>query len=172
MSSFALLHSSILNSSIWIKESKETRLVWVTILASKDKDGVVLSSVVGLADRAKVTPDECREALRIFLAPDPDDTSKVEEGRRLREVPGGWQVVNNELYRFSNLERRELWRQQKEAQRAADALKKRKPRPLKGEVPYLKACEAGAPTDHLTGPTPEMEAKLEAEARRQEEAGL
>lgn len=115
---FALLWGKILRSSIWIKESKETRLVWVTLLALKNHEGKIWSSVVGLADSAKVSVEECREALRIFLSPDPDDTSKVEDGRRIREMPGGWEIVNHDLYRFSTEAKREFWRQQKADQRA------------------------------------------------------
>lgn len=115
---FALLWGKILDSSIWVKESKETRLVWITMLAMKDRYGEIQASVIGLADRAKVTPEECRTALKIFLAPDPDDTSKVEEGRRIREIPGGWEIINHDLYRFSNEEQREFWRRQKAEQRA------------------------------------------------------
>lgn len=127
MSGFALLWGKILDSSIWIKESKETRLVWVTMLAMKDFKGQIQSSVVGLADRAKVSPDECREALRIFMAPDPDDTSKVEDGRRIREIPGGgWEIINHDLYRFSTEAKRELWRQEKAQQRAKEKPRKRK----------------------------------------------
>jgi hypothetical protein len=118
VNSFTLLWQKILNSSLWVQESKETRLVWITLLAMKDKAGKVYSSAVGLADRAKVTPDECRESLAILLSPDPNDTSKVEEGRRIREIPGGWEVVNHDLYRFSTEEKREFWRATKAEERA------------------------------------------------------
>jgi hypothetical protein len=115
---FTLLWGKILESSIWVKETKETRLVWITMLAMKDRVGRVQASVVGLADRAKVSVAECRKALEVLMSPDPDDTSKVEEGRRLREIPGGWEIVNHDLYRFSTDELRELWRRQKADQRA------------------------------------------------------
>lgn len=118
MSGFALLWGRILESSLWVRESKETRLVWITILAMKDQDGMVQASVVGLADRAKVTVEECRIALRRLTGADPEDSSGVEDGRRLREVPGGWQVVNNDLYRFSTEARRAIWRVHKSEQRA------------------------------------------------------
>jgi hypothetical protein len=121
VSGFALLWGKILDSSIWIKESKETRLVWITMLAMKDQEGRVYSSVIGLADRAKVSQEECRKALKIFLSPDKDDTSKVEDGRRIREIRGGWEIINNDLYRYSSEEKREFWRQQKAAQRAKKA---------------------------------------------------
>lgn len=115
---FALLWGKILDSSIWVKESKETRLVWITMLAMKDRNGEIQSSVIGLANRAKVTHEECKAALKILLAPDPDDTSKVEDGRRIREIPGGWEIINHDLYRFSSEEQREFWRRQKAEQRA------------------------------------------------------
>lgn len=126
--SFALLWGKILESSLWVMESKETRLVWITILAMKDKDGKVLASVVGLADRAKVSVEECRKALARLLSPDPQDSSKVEEGRRLRVIPGGWEVVNNDLYRFASDARREVWRLAKADEREKKK-KTRMPKP-------------------------------------------
>ena len=148
--SFTLLWSKILNSSLWVKESKETRLVWITLLAMKNRAGLIQSSVVGLADRAKVSPEECEEALRVLTSPDPNDTSKIEQGIRLRVVPGGWEVVNHDLYRFSSEEKRELWRQQKADQRAkTPGRKPGRPRkepkasnvPLPGEAAYVKIAE-------------------------------
>lgn len=157
MSGFALLWGKILESSLWVKESKETRLVWVTMLAMKNMDGYVHASVVGLADRAKVTVEECRKALKVFLSPDPDDTSKVEDGRRIREVPGGWQIINNDLYRYSTEEKREFWRQQKAEQRAKEKAKqdarnaRRKP-----DKPLEKSPENGLASvnEHMEKGTP------------------
>ena len=122
--SFALFWGKMLDSSVWRRESKETRLVWVTMLMMKDQEGRIQSSVIGLADRARVTLEECQEALRIFLSPDDLDSSGVEEGRKIRVIQGGWEIVNNDLYRFSTVERREFWRQAKEAQRAKKAAEK------------------------------------------------
>jgi hypothetical protein len=150
MSGFAMLWSKTLDSSIWVKESKETRLVWVTMLMMKDSDGVIQASKVGLADRAKVSERECLEALRILTSPDPNDTSGVEGGRRVQEIPGGWQIVNHDRYRFSTEAKREVWRQQKAQQRERERLqasrKKGLPgvgKPLHGEVAAVKALEGG-----------------------------
>lgn len=150
MNGFALLWGKILDSSIWVKESKETRLVWITMLAMKNADGMIFASVIGLADRAKVSADECRVALQIFLNPDPDDTSKVEDGRRIREIQGGWQIVNHDLYRFSTEAKREFWRQQKAEQREGKKSLKRGRRGgavqsdyKAGERRYVKAFEQG-----------------------------
>jgi hypothetical protein len=65
-----------------------------------------------------VTVDECRKALKVLLSPDPNDSSKVEEGRRLREVPGGWQLINHDMYRFSSEEKRAYWAQKQAESRA------------------------------------------------------
>lgn len=152
MKGFALVWSKTLDSSIWRRESKETRLVWMTLLMMKDAEGIVLASKVGLADRARVTDEECAEALTVLLSPDPNDTSKVEEGRRIREIPGGWQVVNHDLYRFSTEAKREFWRKDKEEQRAKASAKLGKPKrirkakglpgePLTGERQYIRTLE-------------------------------
>lgn len=114
---FALLWGSILRSSLWIQESKETKILWVTLLALRDAEGVIRSSVIGLADAAKLSVDECKDSLSVLLAPDPNDSSGVAEGRRLRVVEGGWEIVNHEKYRFSTEAKRAIWRAQKAEQR-------------------------------------------------------
>lgn len=142
MSGFTLLWSKLLESSLWVQESKETRLVWITLLAMKDSTGKVQASVVGLADRAKVTLDECKTALSVLLSKDPNDTSKVEEGRRIREIPGGWEVINHDLYRFSTDAKRAYWREAKAQQRAKSKPVKRGV-PLAGEAAFVKADASG-----------------------------
>lgn len=117
MNDFTLLWAKMLRSSIWIKGSKETRLLWVAFLCLKDRDGQVFSSVVGLADAAKLSVEECRKALKVLLSPDPDDSSGVDEGRRLREIQGGWEIVNHDLYRFTTEAKREFWKSIKAEQR-------------------------------------------------------
>lgn len=118
MSSFALLFSKILESSIWVTGTKEVRILWITMLAMKDKEGVVRAALVGLADRAKLKKSECESALRVLMAPDPEDTSGVEGGVRVKEIPGtGWQIVNHNRYRFSTEARRAIWAETKAIQR-------------------------------------------------------
>ena len=144
MNGFALLWSKILDSSLWITGSKELRLLWIAMMAMKDSEGKIYASVVGLADRAKITPKECRAALDVLLSPDPEDTSGVEEGRRIREIKGGWKVVNHDLYRFSTEAKREFWRQSKAEQRAiAKKPFKKKYNPVRGEAAAVKALKDG-----------------------------
>lgn len=98
MNGFTKLFGSILDSTIW-RESKETRLVWVTMMAMADRDGVVNASVPGLADRAKVSIDECQAALGVLSSPDEWSRSKEHGGRRIADCDGGWVLLNYQKYR-------------------------------------------------------------------------
>lgn len=111
MNGFTLLWAKILRSSLWTRESKETRLVWIAMLALKDRNGVVEGSVEWLASAARVSLDECAEAIKVLESPDSGDTSGVDEGRRIKPVRGGWQIVNHDHYRFATDTKREFWRQ-------------------------------------------------------------
>jgi hypothetical protein len=124
VSGFSLLWSSLLRSSLWIEGTKEMKLLFLTLMMMKDAEGVVRSSFIGLVDAAKLTTEETKEALAALMAPDKNDSSKVMEGRRVVDVPGGWKVVNHEMYQFSTEAKRLFWRAQKAAQRekAAAAL--------------------------------------------------
>ena len=97
MAGYTKLHATILDSSVW-SESMATRIVWITMLAMADQDGVVQASVGGLAHRANVSRAECEEALRVFLSPDPDSRDGT-SGERVEVVPGGWLVLNHANYR-------------------------------------------------------------------------
>lgn len=139
---FVMLWGKTLDSSVWRRESKETRLVWVTLLMMKNSEGIVQSSRVGLADRARVSDEECDLALTVLLSPDPDDTSKIDDGIRIKEIPGGWQIVNHDLYRFSTAAKREFWREQKAKQRERDKAKLApgpKKWPSESERQFIKA---------------------------------
>lgn len=98
MAGYTKIFTSILDSTIW-QESKETRLVWITMLAMKDGRQIVEASIPGLAVRAGVTTAECEMALERLRAPDPYSRTKDHEGRRIRDVDGGWLILNGALYR-------------------------------------------------------------------------
>lgn len=98
MSGYTKLFGSILDSTVW-QESKECRLVWITMLAMKNRQQVVEASVPGLAKRAGVTVVECELALARLLAPDSYSRTKDHEGRRIDVVDGGWLILNGEKYR-------------------------------------------------------------------------
>lgn len=98
MAGFTKLFGSLVNSTIWRADDK-TRLVWITMLAMAGRDGVVESSLPGLADAARVTIEECSAALAILSGPDKYSRTKDHDGRRVREVDGGWLLLNHAKYR-------------------------------------------------------------------------
>jgi hypothetical protein len=69
------------------------------MIAMADRHGRVYASVPGLAHRARVTVDECKEALRTFEEPDEDSRTKEFEGRRILAFEGGWELLNHAKYR-------------------------------------------------------------------------
>lgn len=95
---YTKLFSTILDSTIW-QQSKEIKLVWITMLAMCDKNGEVQASIPGLAVRAGVSILECEEALQCFLSPDPYSRTQDDEGRRIQEIQGGWYLLNHHTYR-------------------------------------------------------------------------
>lgn len=105
---FTKLFNSILDSTIW-QEPLETKVVWITMLAMVDRNGEVHASIPGLAKRAGVTMEQCKDALACLQAPDEFSRTKDHEGRRIKEVDGGWELLNHGKYRtlLSAEERRE-----------------------------------------------------------------
>lgn len=97
--SYSKLFSSILASTIW-NEDNATRIVWITMLAMKDRDGIVEASVPGLAVLARVSPSECEKAIAVLSAPDPDSRTQTHDGRRIEKCDGGWFIINHDLYQM------------------------------------------------------------------------
>jgi len=122
MKSFVKLFGSILDSSIWDTPG-HIKLVWITMLAMADKYGEVDSSIPRLAVRAGVTREQCEEALKCFLSPDPDSRNKDNDGRRIDEIQGGWLLLNHEYYR--NLMSKEDQTEQSRLRMAKHRSKKR-----------------------------------------------
>jgi hypothetical protein len=109
---YTKLLSSITESTVWC-EPDSTRLVWITMLAMADRSGRVWASIPGLASRARVPIDACREAIRCFLSPDPDSRTKDHEGRRIEEIDGGWRLINHAKYReLRDLEERQAYQRE------------------------------------------------------------
>lgn len=124
MAGYTKLWSDIVHSTIW-REEAHVRLVWITMLAISDRNGYVGASLPGLADAARVTVDEAREALIRLAAPDPDSRTKDHEGRRITDAEGGWTILNYLYHREREAgERRRV--QVREAVRRHRAKKKPK----------------------------------------------
>lgn len=95
---YTKLFGSILDSTIWL-EDLHVKVVWITMLAMSDRDGIVEGSIPGLAKRAGVAVPQCEESLDKFLAPDKYSRSQDFDGRRIEVVDGGWRLLNREKYR-------------------------------------------------------------------------
>ncbi len=91
---YSKLFSQIVGSTIWA-EDHTTRIVWITLLALKDRFGEVNGTPVGLARIANVTLEECNAALTKFLESEP---SKHDDGRRIEEIEHGWYILNHDKY--------------------------------------------------------------------------
>jgi hypothetical protein len=116
---FTKLFSSITESTVWF-ESSDIRIVWITMLAMADRHGRIWASVPGLANRAKVPVETTREAIKRFLEPDPDSRTKTNDGRRIKEIDGGWALLNHGKYRaIRDTEERMAYKAQKERERRA-----------------------------------------------------
>jgi hypothetical protein len=101
MSGYTKLFSTILASTIW-REPADVRVVWITMLAMADAQGRVDGSVPGLADLARVTIEQCQAALKCLSEPDFFSRTKELEGRRIKEIDGGWLILNYLKYRESD----------------------------------------------------------------------
>lgn len=95
---YSKLFSSILDSSIWLEEDS-TRIVWLTLLAAKDGEGFArFAAVDNLARRANVSIEKTEIAVGILEAPDRKSSNQDNDGRRIERVPGGWVVLNAQIY--------------------------------------------------------------------------
>jgi hypothetical protein len=68
------------------------------MLSQADANGRVYGSVPGLARIANISLDECEVALARFQAPDQYSRTQDFEGRRIRLIDGGWELINHAKY--------------------------------------------------------------------------
>jgi len=95
---YTKLFSSIVHSTIW-REPDHVRLIFITLLALKERDGTVQASLPGLADAARVTLEQAEEAITRLMEPDQYSRNPANEGRRIKQCDGGWLLLNAEYYR-------------------------------------------------------------------------
>lgn len=121
------LSSSIIASSVW-SESASTRLVWITMIAMSDQSGHILASIPGLARLAGVPVEDTAEAIRVLSSPDAHDRSKVDEGRRIAPIDGGWRLINFARYQgvakieAGRARKRDWWEKNRSPRRATRPL--------------------------------------------------
>lgn len=136
MAGYTKLFSEIVGSTVW-REPNHIRILWITMLALKDRWHKVNVSIPGLADFAKISIQECEAALEVLSSPDPYSRTKEFEGRRIEACDEGWIILNGEKYRnkLSLDERREYQRvKQKEYRERKKAKEKQQ------DKGALKSC--------------------------------
>ncbi len=142
---YVKLFSSILDSSLWERDLA-TKVVWITMLAMSDRDGLVSASVPGLARRAGVTTQECEAALAVFLSPDVHSRTKDFDGRRIAEVDGGWELLNFEKYR--RLESAEDRREKDAERQRRKRLRDRDSHAVSRDVTPVTTCHVTSRDSH------------------------
>jgi len=90
---FVVIDAEILSSSVW-SEAAHVKLVWLTLLILCDTEGYVGAAVPGIARAAGVTLAQAREAIALFMEPDPDSRTRAHEGRRLETAERGFRILN------------------------------------------------------------------------------
>lgn len=94
---YTKLWSRILDSTLW-HEDRDLILLWIVMLAKKDKDHIVRTPIPELADKAKISLARCEECLAKLASPDKYSRTKDHGGRRIKEVDEGWLVLNGGKY--------------------------------------------------------------------------
>lgn len=97
MASYTKLWGHILESTIW-QEPNDLIVLWIAILALKDKDHMVFATIPGLASKAKIDNETCAKYIRRLESPDKWSGNQEHEGRRLMPIDGGWFVINGAKY--------------------------------------------------------------------------
>ena len=116
--SYVKLICNILDSTLWV-ENSDTRVVFITMLAMSDSEGVCMSTAPGIARRANISISSVRKALVILESPDTDSRSTNDHGRRIERIDGGYRIINYLAYRnkdhtaaLRQRKRREMLRKQ------------------------------------------------------------
>lgn len=108
MSGYTKLFADIVTSTIW-QEPNDCRVLWITMLALKDRDNICRATLPFLATACKITNEEAERYLEQFQQPDKWSRSQEHEGRRIAPADGGWLILNGEKYqdKLSAADRRE-----------------------------------------------------------------
>lgn len=156
--SFAKIHRQLLLSSIW-GDDPWPRLVWVTLLMLADRYGNVTGAVTGIAHTARVPLQETVLALQAFQAPDPHSSNREFEGRRIKEISGGWHILNHGRYR-------ELGTSEETREKTAERVRRYRERNgVKRPVTHANAGNGETPSEADTEADTEAEADLRSEKK-------
>jgi hypothetical protein len=127
---FTKLDDGLIFSSI-LTEDDAVFKVWVLILSRTDSDGVARISSAFLASVCRKTDTEIERCLTVLEGPDKRSRSAQDDGRRIKRIDGGYEVINYLRYRE---------RADREDVRAYERERKRRQR---SGVPSLSGTELG-----------------------------
>src|SRR3990167_6479319 len=96
--SYVKLDCNILDSTLWV-ENSDTRIVFITMLAMSDSEGICLSTAPGIARRSNISITSVRKAINTLESPDPDSRSLNDHGKRIERIDGGYRIINYLSYR-------------------------------------------------------------------------
>lgn len=92
----------LLTSSIW-REDTETKIIWITLLAMANEDGIVDCWIPGVSAMSGIDMNKTEEVLTRLTEPDKYSRTTANEGRRIEytDVNGTncIRILNHELYR-------------------------------------------------------------------------
>lgn len=97
MNGYTKLFADIVTSTIW-NEPNDCRVLWITMLALKEKDNVCRATVPFLAKASNISLEDTEKYLEHFQQPDKYSRSQEHEGRRIEPFEGGWLILNGEKY--------------------------------------------------------------------------
>ncbi len=98
---------------------------------------------------ARVTVEQCKGAVEALESPDEWSRTKEHEGRRIRPIDGGWEILNHAKYRakMGADERREYFRVKKAESRAKSKCPKRVNKSPKSQTLSTQSTHAEAQSD-------------------------
>ena len=97
-------------------ESAVTFKVWIAFLASCRENGIAYVSAVYLSSICHLPLSRVEDSIKKLESPDEHSRSLADDGRRIRRVDGGYEIINYAIYRDFSLrdaeaERKRLYRQ-------------------------------------------------------------
>ena len=117
------------------------------MLAMADRKGRVYAAIPGLANTARVTIEECEQALARFMSPDKYSRTEDFEGRRIEPIDGGWRLLNHAKYReMRDAEERAIQNRDAQERYRSKQTRLHKPEISQGKPPSAQA-EAEAETE-------------------------
>ena len=95
---FTKLDEGILQSSV-MGEDPEVFKIFIALLASCREDGFARISPIFLESVTKIPIDRVMDCLSKLEEPDKYSRSTNDEGRRIRRIDGGFEIINYNKYR-------------------------------------------------------------------------